>query len=339
MSTAIEWTDETWNPLIGCSKVGPGCDHCYAIGVVHRGMSPQHVGLTVKPEGAPVDWTGEIRTVPHRLGQPLRWTRPRRIFVNSLSDLFHPDVPEQFILDVWATMARCPQHTFQILTKRPQRMASIVGRICWDIPIGCLATPYLDPCEGGGEQPLPNVWLGTSIELDTYTWRADHLRRTPAAVRFISAEPLLGPLPSLDLTDIDWLIVGGESGPGARPMHPDWVRDLRDRSRMPNRPVDGGLTHVAFLFKQWGAWHPWQGLGGLVGGVKLDGTGWWTDDAPGAQCRPGDEIVQRVGKKQAGRELDGRTWDEFPAQRKTNSGATAYLPGEGNTALTTPRSS
>lgn len=234
---------------------------------------------------------------------PLRWRKPRRIFVNSMSDLFHPDVPYRFIRDVFDVMRCCdgsvdinghryPSHTFQVLTKRPQRMAEFAR----DRKLG------YDPA-----RPPRNVWLGTSIESDRYTFRADHLRATPAAVRWLSLEPLLGPLPSLDLTGIDWVVVGGESGPGARPMHPDWVRDIRDRC------VAAG---VPFLFKQWGAWAPvWEHrhdpdhrhvvatsdtrrVINIAGGHGFNG------------AMP--VVMARVGKTKAGRELDGRTWDEYP---------------------------
>ena len=234
MSTNIEWTDETWNPIVGCSKVSPGCDNCYAVGTVHRGLAEQHRGLTVRAEGA-TDWTGEVRVVESMMDRPLRWTKPRRIFVNSLSDLFHPRVSDETIARIFAVMALAPQHTFQVLTKRPQRMADmlstmlfwkVVASHCADDQTASLSWPYRTAI--ANHQGLPNVWLGVSIESDRYAFRAAHLRRTPAAVRWISAEPLLGPLPSLDLTGIDWLVVGGESGPKARPMHPQWVRDLRD---------------------------------------------------------------------------------------------------------------
>lgn len=233
--TSIEWTDSVWNPVTGCDRVSPGCDHCYALTLAKRLKAMGSANY--QNDGDPTT-SGPgfgVTCHPHMLGQPLRWRRPRRIFVNSMSDLFHPDVPFEFIARVFAIMADCQHHTFQVLTKRPQRMADVLAtdrflhKVCrWR---------DIHDVDGGGELwsehddpwPLPNVWVGTSIESDRYTWRAKHLRATPAAVRFISAEPLLGPLPSLDLTGIDWLIVGGESGPGARPMHPDWVRDLRDR--------------------------------------------------------------------------------------------------------------
>ncbi len=298
--STIEWTDATWNPLVGCSRVSPGCDHCYAVGVVHRGMSPQHRGLTIRRPGVPTDWTGEVRLVPHLLDQPLRWRKPRRIFVNSLSDLFHRDVPTDLIVQVFATMLLAPRHTFQVLTKRPQRMADLLNDPHFASEIeGTVEDREEHPAADfesflnaehrlvTGGPLFPNVWLGTSIESDGYAWRADHLRRTPAAVRFLSLEPLLGPLPSLDLTGIDWVVAGGESGHGARPMHPDWVRDIRDRC------VAAGC---AFFFKQWGEWAPALG----------------TADASALQHHFHDQAMWRVGKKGAGRELDGRTWDEMP---------------------------
>lgn len=336
MSTTIEWTDETWNPIVGCSKVSPGCDHCYAIGVAHRGLAAQHRGLTVRPADGGTDWTGEVRVVDHLLDQPLRWRRPRRVFVNSLSDLFHPQVSQATIARVFAVMARAPQHTFQVLTKRPQRMAGLLG------DAQALLEELHDEADAEAvydQWPLPNVWLGTSIESDQYAWRANHLRNTPSAVRFISAEPLLGPLSSLNLAGIDWLIVGGESGPGSRPMHPDWARQLRDscttRCRNCSSPIefdghcwrhgseqgyhtvcdwtpDIGPTDVvaargpAFFFKQWGDWAPTgrRGIGQvyparerIVGPYDREGFG---------------EEIRRVGKRAAGRELDGRTWDEMP---------------------------
>jgi len=296
-TSAIEWTDATWNPITGCTKVSPGCDNCYAI---RFGARLQHLPAYAGTI-ADRDWTGKINLVHDRLDQPLRWAKPRRIFVNSMSDLFHPDVPVEFIDRVVAVMIQAPQHQFQVLTKRPKRMRRVLGSL-----------------------ELPNVWLGTSIEADRYTFRADHLRATPAAVRFLSLEPLLGPLPSLDLTGIDWVIVGGESGPKARPMHPDWVRDIRDRC------VAAG---VPFFFKQWGEWakvdkahathlfhgnRPWLDEGYALIPIA-NGT---TDHPYGVESGRNQDLVdrghagwvrvQRVGKKRAGRDLDGRTWDEYP---------------------------
>lgn len=234
----IEWTEKTWNPIVGCSAASPGCDNCYAAGVASRGLSDAHRGLAVRGE-----WTGEIRLFPERLTAPMAWKKPQRVFVCSMSDLFHPDVPGSFIESVFDTMLQT-DHTYQVLTKRPQRMAAWV-------------TEFLSPALT--TKVLENIWLGTSIESDRYTWRANHLRDTPAEVRFLSLEPLIGPLPSLDLTGIDWVIVGGESGPHSRPVDPNWVRDIRDQC------IDAG---VAFFFKQWGGRAP------KVNGRGLDGRTW-----------------------------------------------------------------
>jgi protein gp37 len=219
--TGIEWTEATWNPVVGCTHISPGCDHCYAAREASgrlRGI-PVYAGLAVGGR-----FTGEVRCLPERLDQPLRWRKPRRIFVNSMSDLFHQDVPADFICQVWEVMGQATQHTFQVLTKRPQRMA----------PMLALNVP----------DPWPNVWAGTSIESDRYTFRASYLRDTPAAKRWLSIEPLIGPLPSLDLTGIDWVVVGGESGPGARPMDLDWARWIRDHCES---------AGVPFFMKQLGA--------------------------------------------------------------------------------------
>lgn len=236
--TGIEWTDATWNPVTGCDHVSPGCDHCYA-----EQMAKRLAGRA----GYPADEPFRLTLQPDRLDQPLRWKRPRRIFVNSMSDLFHQGIPEDYIAQVFDVMVQARQHEFQVLTKRPQRMAKVlVDRPATpeEVDAGCelgIWPGIWDRVSGG--TPAPNVWLGTSIESDRYCFRADHLRATPAAVRFLSLEPLLGPLPSLDLTGIDWVIVGGESGAQARPMHPQWARDLRDRC------LEAG---VPFLFKQAG---------------------------------------------------------------------------------------
>ena len=278
--SAIEWTEETWNPTVGCSRVSPGCDRCYAISVAHRGLHPAHAELTERTADG-LDWTGEVRCLPERLEVPLRRLKPTVYFVDSMSDLFHPQVPFDFVGRVFDVMMRAEQHVFQVLTKRPQRMRRFV-----DAWLGESWAQY-----------LPNVWLGTSIESDTYAWRADHLRATPAEVRFLSLEPLLGPLPSLSMEGIDWVIVGGESGRGARPMHPSWVRDIR------NRCVAGG---VPLFFKQWGEWAPIEPL--EFSSARGDRVLNWAGD----DDRLGGGFVRRLGKKAAGRELDGRTWDEMP---------------------------
>lgn len=301
--SAIEWTDATWNPTTGCDRVSPGCANCYALDLAAR----------LKAMGAPAYQNdGDPRTSgpgfgltlhPDKLDLPLRWTRPRRIFVNSMSDLFHEDVPFGYVMRVWLTMLRARQHTFQVLTKRPERMRDcftrwmdLAGeayepklvrgpeatRAAHPSGRGQLFADYLDalgePPEGNAYptfdwlegmrwwpsiMPL-NVWLGTSVENARWRSRIDELRETPAVVRFLSCEPLLGPLGELDLTGIHWVIVGGESGPEHRPIDLGWVREIRDQA------IAAG---VAFFFKQWGGRTP----------------------------------------KSGGRLLDGRTWDEMPA--------------------------
>ncbi len=226
--SAIEWTDATWNPVTGCTPISAGCDHCYA-----RTLSER-----LRLMGVGKYMNGFEVTLHHQVvSQPLRWRSPRRVFVNSMSDLFHARVPLDFVAQIWDVMLRCPQHTFQILTKRPERMAR------WT-----------------RENPAPpNVWLGTSVEDRRVVNRIDRLRECRAGVRFLSCEPLLGPLLNLDLTGIGWIIVGGESGPGYRPIDVRWVRDLRDQC----------VRHeVPFFFKQWGGSTP------KAGGRELDGETW-----------------------------------------------------------------
>ena len=231
--SAIEWTDATWNPVTGCTQISPGCDHCYALAFAERFR-----GVA----GHPYEQGFDLTLWPNRLGLPLRWKRPRRIFVNSMSDLFHERVPDEFIRQVFDVMAQADWHTFQVLTKRPRRMANLAPTLPWP----------------------SHIWAGTSVELNRYAWRAnDCLRRVPAAVRFVSAEPLLGPLPSLQVDHLHWLIVGGESGPAHRPCDRSWVRDLR------NRCSEAG---VAFFLKQWGGRTP------KTGGRTLDGRTW--DEMP-----------------------------------------------------------
>jgi protein gp37 len=232
-NSAIEWTEATWNPLTGCDKISPGCANCYA----------ERMSLRLRLMGQKNYRNGfDLTLHPHALELPLKWKKPQRIFVNSMSDLFHKDVPAEFIQQVFATMRQASWHRFQILTKRSNRLAELSPSIDWP----------------------GNVWMGVSVESADYTWRIDHLRQTGANVRFLSVEPLLGPLPQLDLLNIHWVIVGGESGPGARPMDEEWVTKIRDQCRQ---------AGVPFFFKQWGG----------------------------------------VNKKKAGRELEGRTWDEMPS--------------------------
>lgn len=229
--STIEWTDATWNPVTGCTEVSPGCDNCYA-----RTFAERWRGVP----GHPYEQGFDLRLWPERLDQPSRWTKPRIIFVNSMSDLFHQAVPDEYIAKVFDAMRRTPRHQFQVLTKRPGRMASVLQRI--------------------QPTPLSHVWLGTSVESEEYTWRIDKLRATPAAVRFVSLEPLLGPLPNLDLSGVGWVIVGGESGHGAREMDIDWARDIRDQC---------ATAGVPYFFKQTGAVAA-QVLGGSGKGTDAD---------------------------------------------------------------------
>lgn len=244
--SAIEWTEATWNPVTGCDRVSEGCDHCYALTLAKRlkAMGTRRYQADGDPR---TSGPGFGVTLHHdQLDLPVRWRRPRVVFVNSMSDLFHDAVPEDFIFDVFEAMAEASQHTFQVLTKRPGRMASVVRRWVDDARV------------------LPNVWLGASVENQRWAEiRVPKLVETPAAVRFLSCEPLLGGI-DLDALNggewpIDWVIVGGESGPGARPMHAEWARSLRDQC------VSAG---VPFFFKQWGGRTP------KAGGRELDSRTW-----------------------------------------------------------------
>lgn len=221
--TSIEWTDATWNPVAGCTILTAGCTNCYAMRMAARleamGVE-KYTGLTRK-SGGRAKWTGKLFLDRKSLSIPATWSKPRRVFVNSMSDLFHAEVPSDFIAEVWQVMADTPRHTYQILTKRPDRMIEIVPSL----------------------RQLPNVWLGTSVENDQVLHRIDDLRQVPAAVRFISFEPLIGSVAGADLADIHWAIVGGESGPKARHMDPAWVDQIFDMCRRHG---------VAFFFKQWG---------------------------------------------------------------------------------------
>lgn len=236
--TTIEWTESTWNPVTGCSKVSPGCAHCYAEALSLR------FGWSRKPWN-PEHAAENVRLHPDRLDQPLRWRRPRMIFVNSMSDLFHELVPLEFVKQVFEVMSAADRHTFQILTKRHERLVELAPLLSWP----------------------ENVWMGVSIENRRWVIRADYLRRVPAKVRFVSAEPLLGPLDRLDLTGIGWLIVGGESGPRHRRIDPAWVRALRRQCKREG---------VDFFFKQWGGLRP------KSNGRVLDGREW--NEMPTAKC-------------------------------------------------------
>lgn len=239
--TEIGWTDATWNPTTGCDRTSPGCDNCYALTLAKRlkAMGTERYqndgDLRSSGPGFKLTVHEDLLEVPHH------WRSPRLVFVNSMSDLFHEEVPVEFIRRVFDVMAETPRHTYQILTKRSKRLTRLASDLPWPA----------------------NVWMGVSVENSSYTFRIDHLRTVPAAVRFISAEPLLGPLGEVDLDGIDWVIAGGESGPRARPMDIAWGRDLRDQS------IAQG---VKFFFKQWGGRTP------NAGGRELDGRTW--DDMP-----------------------------------------------------------
>jgi protein gp37 len=230
--SSIEWTEATWNPVTGCTKVSPGCKHCYA----------ERMAKRLHAMGQP-NYRNGFRLTVHdaMLDLPLAWRRPRVVFVNSMSDLFHRDVPLSFIERVFDVMRRASWHTFQVLTKRSDRLLELSPYLPWS----------------------PNVWMGVSVESAKYVFRVDHLRKTAAAVKFLSLEPLLGPLDALDLGGIDWAIVGGESGPRARPMNSAWVVDIRDQCRR---------AGVAFFFKQWG------GANKKRAGRTLEGRTW--DEMP-----------------------------------------------------------
>lgn len=353
-TSSIEWTDATWNPITGCSVVSPGCTHCYAMKMAGTRLQwhPSRAGLTVDSKAGPV-WTGEVRLNEDWIDQPLRWKRGRRIFVCAHGDLFHEKVPDEWIDRVFAVMALAPQHVFQVLTKRPERMRAWFERYdaahdhnCADHVADQMAVLLGVPGARGGARtgdhdwdwPLRNVWLGVSVEdQQRANERIPDLLATPAAVRFLSCEPLLGPvdLTYIDLaqsearekepsglTDldaltgvhsdeenggipgiygypdphIDWVIVGGESGPKARPMHPAWARSLRDQC---------AAAGVPFFFKQWGAWAPFHE-------VPPNAKGWRILD---------DQGMARVGKKAAGHLLDGVEHHHFPARLPEQSEA------------------
>jgi protein gp37 len=240
-ASEIEWTEATWNPVAGCAMISPGCTNCYAMRMAARleAMGQVKYRGTTRRSGGHAVWSGRINLDESTLQAPLSWARSQRIFVNSMSDLFHKDIPVSFIRQVWSVMERAHWHTFQILTKRPGRMREVLTRSSFDM--------------------LPNVWLGTSVENAEYVSRIDELRQIPAVIRFISFEPLIGPVGRVDLTGIHWAIVGGESGPRVRPMSREWVDELH---------VDCRKQRVAFFFKQWG------GTRKKKTGRLLDGRTW-----------------------------------------------------------------
>ncbi|MFF0149528.1 protein gp37 [Amycolatopsis sulphurea] len=246
-SSKIEWTEVTWNPVTGCDRISTGCDNCYALTLAKRLKA---MGATkYQNDGNPVT-SGpgfDVSVHPETLNQPYRWRAPKKVFVNSMSDLFHARVPSEFISDVFRVMADTPQHRYQLLTKRPKRAVRIANKFDW----------------------LENIWMGVSVENEDHIGRIDELRKIPAAVRFLSCEPLVGPLPNLDLNGIDWVIVGGESGSQSRNMPIDWVRDIRDQCYQ---------SETAFFFKQWGGRTP------KANGRSLDGRTW--DEFPDRESAP-----------------------------------------------------
>lgn len=342
--TSIEWTrgddgtpGATWNPVTGCTEVSAGCDHCFAKTFAERFRgTPGHY----------FEHGFDVVLRPGRLDQPLRWRKPKRIFVNSMSDLFHAEVPDEFIAHVFVIMALTPRHTFQLLTKRHARMHALLSRSTWlwEVEQAAENLGHDSQLVHDRDWPLPNLWLGVSVENQQWAnIRVPALLETPAAVRFLSCEPLLGPM---DLTDldvragrvadaispcdcdfdyggcgcperIDWVIAGGESGPGARPMHPAWARSLRDQCT---------TAGVPFFFKQWGTWAP-ESLnlhtdGAAAAFLDVDGTVRpLHNGVPTAPPRSrGDAItVRRVGKHHAGRLLDGHAWDQTPPTRSSST--------------------
>lgn len=376
MSTTIEWTQrpgtkgETWNPVVGCTKVSAGCKHCYAK-TMHDKRHKAYLAGRLQNIPQYAEPFEKVQLMHERLALPLKWKKPRTIFVNSVSDLFHEDVPFEYIDRVFAIMALTPQHTYQVLTKRPKRMAEYFSTRDWFAAIR--PTPIRSIKEQGfpdstterptqHKHPLPNVWLGTSVENQaTADERIPHLLKCPATVRFLSCEPLLGPV---DLTNllydgacaidclsglqgfpkphaplpkgtgpIHWVITGGESGPGARPMHPDWARSLRDQCK---------VAGVPFFFKQWGEWHTaysltttneavfyqfqtfqqWVNKAStwVRGGICLDRNGKDLKNGKGfMEARDTDAfpvtIMHKVGKKNAGHLIDGVEHHDWPVTK------------------------
>jgi protein gp37 len=344
LQTGIEWTDATWNPIRGCSRVSEGCRNCYAERVASRfsDEGQAYHGLARRRSNGEPQWTGEVIVVERHLYDPLRWKEPRKIFVNSMSDLFHEQLVIDDIAHIFAVMAIARQHTFQVLTKRAKAMQEVLSDPEWLDVLKAhvleVALAQAPETKGGYTWPLPNVWLGVSVEnQDAANNRIPALIETPAAVRFLSCEPLLGPLSfrwaswqplsrdrdtgHLDgLRKLDWVIAGGESGPHARPMHPVWARRLRDQC------VE---ADVPFFFKQWGEHRPVVELyrdetierldecdDDRVVCVDNDGTEWVNNERRcDGQPPSGSWYMERVGKKRAGGELDGRVWHQFPAVR------------------------
>lgn len=323
-NTKIEWAEKTWNPITGCSKISLGCNNCYA-----ERMAKRLRGRC----GYPADEPFRVALHPERLEEPMRWRKPSMVFVCSMGDLFHDDVPDEFIHRVFATIGQCPQHTFIILTKRPKRMKAFIEDY------------YAYESPSGDEQGLhiqPNVWLGVTAEnQEMADRRIPILLQTPAAVRFVSVEPMLGPvdltnvqfdkwtrmnvlegcgittrpggmgqmLPNAFCEKLSWIIAGGETGPKARPMHPDWARSLRDQCQE---------VGVPFFFKQWGEWHPVEDYRDIFPSYNskefrvINLAGIDETQKPVTEMTPGVAGVTRIGRKIAGRLLDGCEWNEMP---------------------------
>lgn len=335
--TTIEWTDATWNPIRGCSRVSEGCRNCYAERIAARFSGPgqPYEGLAklvtvtkgelrgnspIAPVGTESRWTGEVRFIPELLDQPLRWKRPRKIFVNSMSDLFHEKLKDGWIDQIFAVMALRKHHTFQILTKRPQQMLDYmkIALIC-GVPIPGDSDTQIERISSRrtgdsiwlvgkhlhlrfrNSWPLPNVWLGVSVEdQKTADERIPLLLQTPAAVRWVSYEPALGPVHFANWLEssprLDWIVAGGESGPGARPAHPDWFRAARDQCQS---------AGVPFFFKQWGEWLPVSHTPAVFTEHENECKTFRGVNVAGVR-------MLRVGKKRAGHLLDGDAWQEFP---------------------------
>lgn len=288
--TAIEWAEATWNPIRGtagrhtCARISPGCDNCYAATMNRRGL----MGTAPLDYGVGENLLDAARLDEKALLQPLKWKAPRKVFVCSMTDLFGSWVPDEWLAKILNVMWQAQQHTFIVLTKRPKRMRDALSTLEHNVRVAHLPKFW----------PLSNVWVGVTIEEDRYSWRANYLRQTPAAVRWISAEPLIGGLPSLDLTGIDWLVAGGESGPKSRPMHPDWARDLRDRC---------AAAGTAYFFKQWGAF--------AVADETASNKHVHVPYSPAvadAERYPMATMI-RVGNHRSGRLLDGREHNDYPA--------------------------
>jgi len=327
----IEWTMQTWNPVVGCDKVSEGCKNCYAITMAHRLMhmpasKDKYAGTVEKTAGGKLNWTGKVNLDHSALQKPLNTKKPTTFFVNSMSDLFHEDVPFEFIMEVFFIMQKCPQHTFQILTKRPKRMVEWFTE--WTPnPFG---VPY---------EPLKNVWIGVSVENQkTADERIPLLQNVPAAVRFLSCEPLLGPVDIMKAVgcylspsrfswninrEIHWVIAGGESGHGARPSHPDWFRQLRDQCKAANVP---------FFFKQWGEWcditHAVQCIpeDRSLASFRFKECFIWKDGQVTNEANYRDidndlcTTTFKMGKHATGRLLDGVTHDEMPKIQEATNG-------------------